>query len=74
MQLASSCKPALAINSVEHVRKWTGKSTMRRAMINGHGGMTYLNLTTQCCRFHTVMGTQLGRLIEKSCPSLVKGH
>lgn len=43
-------------------------------MINGLGGIAYLNLTTQYCRFHTVMGTQLGRLIEKSCPSLVKGH
>lgn len=43
-------------------------------MINGLGGIAYLNLTTQYCRFHTVMGTQLSRLIKKSCPSLVKVH
>lgn len=67
-------KPALAISSVRHARKGTGKSTMSRIMINGHGGIAYLNLTAQCCRFHTVMGTQLGGLIEKSCPSLVEGH
>lgn len=47
---------------------------MSRVMINGQGGIAYLNLTTQCCRFYTVMDAQLGRLIKKSCSSLVKGN